>query len=170
MSDLEDVFKEFLVFLDVESLKEVRKLDLVVVIVGNLVQIEVFLLMNYKYVFVVDNEYVIGFMLKKLQEGDFDKFIKILVVYNVFEGVFFFDLNFEIEEEFKDWVKVLFLGFKDKDYDYFVDIVYLVIYDGFVGYVDFNIRQMSVWGEVVVDCIYCVISEVIKNESYVCKY
>lgn len=169
-SDPEDVFKEFLAFLDVESLKEVRKLDSAAVIAGNSAQIEASPPTNYKYAPVVDNEYVTGPMLKKLQEGDFDKSIKILAAHNVFEGAFFFDPNLETEEEFKDWVKASLPGLKDKDYDYLADTVYPAIYDGSVGYVDLNTRQMSVWGEAVVDCTYRAISEATKNESYACKY
>ncbi|KAF9761951.1 hypothetical protein IL306_003615, partial [Fusarium sp. DS 682] len=166
--DPEDVLEEFLSFLKVESLNEVRKLDSAAVIAGNSAQIEAFPPTNYKYAPVVDNEYVTGPLLKKLQEGDFDKSIKILAAHIVFEGAFFFDPTLETEEDFKDWVKASLGGPKDKDYDYLADTVYPPVYDGSVGYVDLNTRQMSVWGEAVVDCTYRAISEATKDESYAC--
>ena len=168
--DPEEIYEEFLSYMKVRSLDEVRELDSAAVIAGNSAQITAFSPTDYTYGPTVDNKYVTGPLLKKLREGDFDRSIRILAAHNVFEGAFFFDPTLETEEDFKDWMKTSFAGLKDEEYDNLAENIYPAIYDGSYGYVDLNTRQMSMWGEAVVDCTYNAISEATKNESYACKY
>lgn len=167
--DPEEVYKEFLSFLEVENLDEARKLDSAAIIAGNSGQIKASPPTDYIYGPVVDEKFVTGPLLKNLEEGSFDRSIKILVAHNVFEGAFFFDPTLETEEDFKDWVKRSLAGLKDEEYDYLSETVYPAVYDGSAGYVDLNTRQMSLWGEAVVDCTYRAISQATKDESYACK-
>jgi hypothetical protein len=44
-------------------------------------------------------------VIKTLQEGNFDKSVKVMAAYNIFEGGFFFDPNVKTDGDFDEWLK-----------------------------------------------------------------
>ncbi|GJN70069.1 hypothetical protein PLICBS_004121 [Purpureocillium lilacinum] len=168
--DPNEIFNEFLSFLDVKSLEEARRLPSSAVIVGNSAQIQAAPPTDFLYGPVVDGDYVSAPLLQSLRDGAVDKTVKVFAGHNVFEGAFFFDPAVKAEEDFRDWLEVSIPGLEDSRFDDIAKRIYPAVYDGSVGYVDTNTRQMSVWGEAVIDCAYHAISKATKTVSYACKY
>ena len=168
--DPEQIFNEFLALLDVESLAEARDLPSAAVIEGNSAQIQAAPPTDFLYGPIVDGNYITAPLLQSLRDGHFDKTVKVLSGHNVFEGAFFFDPAVETEEDFREWLDVSIPGLEDGQFSELANEIYPSVYDGSVGYLDTNTRQMSVWGEAAVDCAFYAITKATNMVSYACMY
>ncbi|RKK67100.1 hypothetical protein BFJ69_g14798 [Fusarium oxysporum] len=67
---------------------------------ANAAQIAAFPHTNYVHAPIVDSDTSFGPVIKSLQEGNFDKSVKVMAAHNIFEGGFFFDPNEKIDGDF----------------------------------------------------------------------
>lgn len=165
-----DSYSQFLSYLNVSSLKEARSADSQAVIAANAAQIGAAPTTTYIFAPVVDGKYITGSPTKMIKEGQFDKSVKVLAGHNMFEGAFFFDPNVTTDAEFKTWTNRSFAGLTSKDVDTLVTSLYPPQFDGSLGYVDQDTRQMKLWSEAVIDCNYYWIGHAVQNTGYACEY
>lgn len=167
--EVESSFGEFLTYLNVSSLKEARKLDGKAVIAANAAQIGAAPTINYIYGPVIDGDYVTQSPISIIKQGRLDPTVKVLTGHNMFEGAFFFDPTVKTEEQFKSWLARSVTGISEKSQGYLTETLYPPQFDGSLGYVDYDTRQMRLWSEAVIDCNYDLLSRVIKDKGYACK-
>ncbi|KAL6790825.1 alpha/beta-hydrolase [Trichoderma sp. SZMC 28012] len=165
-----DSYSQFLSYLNVSSLEEARAADSQAVIAANAAQIGAAPTTTYIFGPVVDGKYITGSPTKMIKEGTFDKSVKVLAGHNMFEGAFFFDPNITTDAEFKTWTNRSFAGLTSKDVDTLVTSLYPPQFDGSLGYVDQDTRQMKLWSEAVIDCNYYWIGQAVQKTGYAYEF
>ncbi|KAL7786970.1 alpha/beta-hydrolase [Trichoderma ceciliae] len=170
MQVAQDSYGQFLSYLNVSSLKEARAADTKAVIAANAAQIGAAPTTTYIYGPVVDGKYITGSPTKLIKNGQLDKSVKVFAGHNVFEGAFFFDPNITTDGEFTTWISRSFAGLQSKDATYLANILYPLQFDGSLGYVDQDTRQMKLWSEAVIDCNYYWIGYAVQNSGYAYEF
>jgi hypothetical protein len=87
--------------------------------------------------------------LAQLRKGNFDKSVQVLTAHNSFEGGLFFDPTVENDDEFRRWINSSLPGLSSASLDDLIRSVYPAQFDGSLGYVDQESRQMMLWAESV---------------------
>lgn len=87
----------------------------------------------------------------------------------MFEGAFFFDPNVTTNDEFSTWINRSFAGLTSKDVTHLAISLYPPQFDGSLGYVDMDTRQMKLWSEAVIDCNYYWIGQGVRDKGYACE-
>jgi carboxylesterase type B len=169
MQVAQDSYSQFLSYLNVSNLEGARAADTNAVIAANAAQIGAAPTTTYIYGPVIDGKYITGSPTKLLKDGKFEKSVKVLAGHNVFEGAFFFDPNVTTNNEFTAWISRSFAGLKSKDATYLANTLYPPKFDGSLGYVDYDTRQMKLWSEAVIDCNYYWIGEAVQSKGYACE-
>lgn len=162
-------YSQFLSYLNVSSLEEARAADTQAVIAANAAQIGAAPAVTYIFGPIIDGEYITGSVAQLIKEGRFDKSVKVLAGHNKFEGGFFFDPNVTTDAEFKTWIDQSLAGLTPKDIDYLANTLYPPRFDGSLGYIDQDTRQMALWGEAVIDCNWYWIGRGVQNTGYACE-
>ncbi|KAL6900031.1 Alpha/Beta hydrolase protein [Trichoderma evansii] len=166
MQVVEDSYSQFLSYLNVTSLEEARAADTKAVIAANAAQIGAAPTTTYIFGPVIDGKYITDSPTKLIKEGIFDKSVKILAGHNMFEGAFFFDPNVTTNDEFSTWINRSFAGLTSQDVTHLATSLYPPKYDGSLGYVDMDTRQMKLWSEAVIDCNYYWIGQGVQDKGY----
>ncbi|KAF4447925.1 carboxylesterase family protein [Fusarium austroafricanum] len=169
-SDPDELYDGFLSILKADNLEAARSMSSAAVIAANAAQIAAFPHTNYVHSPIVDSNSSFGPVIKSLQEGKFDKSVKVMAAHNIFEGGFFFDPNVKTDGDFDEWLKRSLPGLDRERRGELVEKVYPPVYDGSLGYVDMNTRQMRVWGESAIDCSFNAISQATKDKSYAYEF
>lgn len=164
-----DSYSQFLSYLNVSSLEEARAADPQAVIAANAAQIGAAPTTTYTFGPVVDGKYITSSPTKLIKDGKLDKSVKVLAGHNMFEGAFFFDPNVTTNAEFKTWANRSFAGLSSKDVDELVNTLYPPQFDGSLGYVDQDTRQMKLFSEAAIDCHYYWIGHAVQNSGYACE-
>lgn len=169
MQAVDDGYSQFLSYLNVSSLEEARAADTRAVIAANAAQIGAAPYTTYIFGPVVDGKYITGSPSTLIKNGVFDKSVKVMAGHNMFEGGFFFDPNVTTSDEFTTWIKRSFAGLTSKDVAHLATSLYPPQYDGSLGYVDMDTRQMKLWGEAAIDCNYYWIGQGVRDKGYACE-
>ncbi|RKL50890.1 hypothetical protein BFJ72_g343 [Fusarium proliferatum] len=169
-SDPDELYDGFLKILNAENLDAVRSMSSAAVIAANAAQVAAFPHTNYVHAPIVDYNTSFGPVIKSLQEGKFDKSVKVMAAHNIFEGGFFFDPNVKTDGDFAEWLKRSLPGLGGEQREELAEKIYPPVYDGSLGYVDMNTRQMKVWGESAIDCAFNAISQATKDKSYAYEF
>ncbi|EXK79032.1 hypothetical protein FOQG_16325 [Fusarium oxysporum f. sp. raphani 54005] len=172
-SDPDELYDGFLSILKANNLDAARSMSSAAVIAANAAnaaQIAAFPHTNYVHAPIVDSDTSFGPVIKSLQEGKFDKSVKVMAAHNIFEGGFFFDPNVKTDGDFDEWLKRSLPGLDGEQRGELAEKVYPPVYDGSLGYVDMNTRQMRVWGESAIDCAFNAISQATKDKSYAYEF
>ncbi|RKK87047.1 hypothetical protein BFJ71_g13506 [Fusarium oxysporum] len=93
-----------------------------------------------------------------------------MAAYNIFEGGFFFDPNVKTDGDLDEWLKRSLPGLDGAQRGELAEKVYPLVYDGSLGYVGMNTRQMRVWGESAIDCAFNAITQATKDKSYAYEF
>ncbi|KAF5618588.1 carboxylesterase family [Fusarium sp. NRRL 52700] len=168
--DPDELYKEFLSILEADNLDDARSMSSAAVIAANAAQVAAFPHTNYVHAPIVDHDTSFGPVIKSLREGKFDKSVKVMAAHNIFEGGFFFDPSVKTDQDFDEWLKRSFPGLDREQRGELAENIYPPVYDGSLGYVDLNTRQMSVWGESAIDCAFNAISQTTKDKSYAYEF
>ncbi|KAF5021002.1 hypothetical protein F66182_6933 [Fusarium sp. NRRL 66182] len=168
--DPDELYKGFLSILEADDLDAARSMSSAAVIAANAAQVAAFPHTNYVHAPIVDFDTSFGPVIKSLHRGKFDKSVKVLAAHNIFEGGFFFDPNVKTDGDFHAWLKRSFPGLDGEQRGELADKIYPPVYDGSLGYVDLNTRQMKVWGESAIDCSFNAISQATKDKSYAYEF
>jgi carboxylesterase type B len=165
----DDAYSQFLSYLNVSSLEEARAADTNAVIAANTAQLAAAPDITYIYNPVIDGKYITDSPTTLIKAGKFDKSVQILTGHNMFEGGFFFDPNVTTSDEFTTFIKQSFAGLTSEDVTHLATSLYPPQYDGSLGYVDMDTRQMALWGEAVIDCSYYWIGQGVREKGYACE-
>uniref|UniRef100_A0A0B7KKN8 Carboxylic ester hydrolase n=1 Tax=Bionectria ochroleuca TaxID=29856 RepID=A0A0B7KKN8_BIOOC len=166
----EELYDEFLSILKADDLDAARSMSSAAVIAANAAQVAAFPHTNYVHRPIVDSDTSFGPVIKSLGQGRFDKSVKVMAAHNIFEGGFFFDPQVKTDGDFDEWLKRSFPGLDGGRRKELMESVYPAVYDGSLGYVDMNTRQMSVWGESSIDCAFNAIAKATKDTSYAYEF
>ncbi|KAM0446022.1 hypothetical protein ACHAPV_004728 [Trichoderma viride] len=170
MQAVDDGYSQFLSYLNVSSLEEARAADTRAVIAANAAQIGAAPYTTYIFGPVVDGKYITGSPSTLIKNGAFDKSVKVMAGHNMFEGGFFFDPNVTTSDEFTTWINRSFAGLTSKDVAHLATSLYPPQYDGSLGYVDMDTRQMKLWGEAAIDCNYYWIGQGVRDKGYAYEF
>ena len=165
----ESVFTDFLSRLNVTTLSDARKVPSSAIIQANSLQVGAAPPTTYLYYPVVDDSFIPELPNHMFKDGTFDKSVKVLAAHNSFEGGFFFDSQVKTDEQFRRWVHTSIAGLTDAEVETLVDSLYPPQFDGQLGYIDQDTRQMALWGEAVIDCNFNLLGEVSQGENYACE-
>ncbi|KAF4462512.1 alpha beta-hydrolase [Fusarium albosuccineum] len=168
--DPDELYDEFLSILKADDLDAARSMSSAAVIAANAAQVAAFPHTNYVHAPIVDSDTSFGPVIKSLQQGKFDKSVKVMAAHNIFEGGFFFDPSVKTDADFDEWLKRSLPGLDEEQRRELAEKVYPPVYDGSLGYVDMNTRQMAVWGESAYDCTFNAISQATKDKSYAYEF
>lgn len=168
-SDPDELYDEFLSILKADNLNAARSMSSAAVIAANAAQIAAFPHTNYVHAPIIDCDTSFGPVIESLQEGKFDRSVKVMAGHNIFEGGFFFDPSVKTDGDFDEWLRRSLPGLNGEQRGELADKIYPPVYDGSLGYSDMNTRQMRVWGESTIDCPFNAISQATKDTSYACK-
>lgn len=167
----ESAFHDFISLLNATSLAQARTLPSQAIISANARQIQASPPTSYIYGPVIDGSFVPSPLSASLRHGAFDKSIKVLAAHNTFEGAFFFDNNVKTDADFRSWLQWSIPGLSTQAVDFLTSTLYPPQFDGSQGYTDQASRQMSLWGEAVVDCTALLINDAAdKSHNYACKF
>ncbi|CAG9977280.1 unnamed protein product [Clonostachys byssicola] len=166
----EELYDEFLSILKADDLDAARSMSSTAVIAANAAQVAAFPHTNYVHRPIVDSNTSFGPVIKSLGQGRFDKSVRVMAAHNIFEGGFFFDLAVKTDGDFDEWLKRSFPGLDGARREELMESVYPAVYDGSLGYVDMNTRQMSVWGESSIDCAFNAIAKATKDKGYAYEF
>uniref|UniRef100_A0A8H7TW17 Carboxylic ester hydrolase n=1 Tax=Bionectria ochroleuca TaxID=29856 RepID=A0A8H7TW17_BIOOC len=166
----EELYDEFLSILKADDLDAARSMSSAAVIAANAAQVAAFPHTNYVHRPMVDSDTSFGPVIKSLGQGRFDKSVKVMAAHNIFEGGFFFDPQVKTDGDFDGWLKRSFPGLDGGQREELMESVYPAVYDGSLGYVDMNTRQMSVWGESSIDCAFNAIAKASKDKGYAYEF
>ncbi|RBQ68334.1 hypothetical protein FVER14953_13995 [Fusarium verticillioides] len=169
-SNPDELYDGFLSILQAGNLDTVRSMSSAAVIAANAAQVAAFPHTNYVHAPIVDSDTSFGPVIESLQEGKFDKSVKVMAAHNIFEGGFFFDPSVKTDANFDKWLERSFPGLDVKQRQEMAKEIYPPVYDGSVGYLDMNTRQMRVWGESAIDCAFNAISQATKDKSYAYEF
>lgn len=168
MQVVKDGYSQFLSCLNVSTLEEARAADSKAVIAANAAQIGAAPATTYIFGPVIDGKYITNSPSKLIKQGNFDKSVKVLAGHNMFEGAFFFDPNVTTNDEFTTWINQSFAGLTSEDVTHLATSLYPPQFDGSLGYVDMDTRQMKLWSEAVIDCNYYWIGLGVRDKGYAC--
>jgi carboxylesterase type B len=166
----EVVYNGFLSQLGVSTLAEARALSAKDIILGNARQVSASNQTSYTYGPIVDGVFSPAEVSQLYQNGLFDKNIKVFSAHNYFEGSFFFDPKVTTNVQFRRWVQSSMPGLSTINADYAADILYPHLFDGSLGYVDAQTRQMVLWAEAVINCNWLLSNDAFNGSSYACEY
>ncbi|PTB44808.1 uncharacterized protein TrAFT101_000281 [Trichoderma asperellum] len=170
MQVVKDGYSQFLSYLNVTSLEEARAADTIAVIAANAAQIGAAATTTYIFGPVIDGKYITDSPAKLIKDGNFDKSVKVLAGHNMFEGAFFFDPNVTTNDEFSTWISRSFAGLTNKDITHLATSLYPPQFDGSLGYVDMDTRQMKLWSEAVIDCNYYWVGQGVRDKGYAYEF
>ncbi|GFP52825.1 carboxylesterase patB [Trichoderma asperellum] len=170
MQVVKDGYSQFLSYLNVASLEEARAADTRAVIAANAAQIGAAPTTTYIFGPVIDGEYITDSPAKLIKDGNFDKSVEVLAGHNMFEGAFFFDPNVTTNDEFSTWISRSFAGLTNRDVTHLATSLYPPQFDGSLGYVDMDTRQMKLWSEAVIDCNYFWIGQGVRDKGYAYEF
>ena len=159
-------YADFLSLLNATTLDEVRKLDSTSLITANAQQLVHAPLNNFIYNVVTDDGLVPGPL---RSDTSFDRSVKIMAAHNSFEGGIFFDPSVKNETQFSHWVQNSIIGLASSQLEYLTKTLYPPVFDGSQGYVDYDSRMMSLWGEGWIDCNFLLANQVFDH-TYACKH
>jgi carboxylesterase type B len=164
-----DSYTGFLSFLNVSSLEEARGVDTSAIVQANSAQIMAAPTTNYIWGPVVDGGFIPEPFAQMLKEGKFKRDIQVLAAHNSFEGAFFFDPAIQTDDAFRQWIIRSFPGLSNSSLDTLTEIIYPAQFDGSLGYVDQDSRQMALWGEAVILCNFQFICQALQGKNYACE-
>ncbi|CAJ0554867.1 Ff.00g133800.m01.CDS01 [Fusarium sp. VM40] len=169
-SDPDELYDGFLSILKADNLDDARSMSSATIIAANAAQIAAFPHTNYVHAPITDCDTSFGPVVKSLQEGKLDKSVKVMAAHNIFEGGFFFDPSVKTDGDFHEWLRRSLPGLDGEQRGELADKIYPPLYDGSLGYVDMDTRQMRVWGESTIDCPFNAISQATKDTSYAYEF
>jgi carboxylesterase type B len=162
-------YDDFLLVLNVSTLSEARKLPSDAIIRGNARQIGAAPPTTYIHGPVLDGKVIPDLPHVLLKKGAFDHSVKVVAAHNSFEGSFFFNPEVKSENDFMAWLRISVPGLTDLQRETLATSIYPPTFGNGVGYVDQSSRQMSFWGEAIIDCTFLAINEALGGASYACK-
>lgn len=163
-------FGDFLTQVNVNDLAEARKVDEKTIIAANAAQIGGAPTTTYIFGPVIDGDYVPQEPISMVKPDHLDLSVKVMTGHNSFEGAFFFDPTIKTEEQFKSWLARSLPGLAEQSQKYLMESLYPARFDGSLGYIDQDTRQMKLWSEAVIDCNYELLNKAVKNKGYACEF
>jgi carboxylesterase type B len=163
------VFSDFLSYLNVTTLDQVRKLPSETVMEAYALQLAASPPTTYTYGPIVDGLYIRENKSSWLISESLDHTVKVMVSHNSFEGGFFFDPHVRTDDEFRQWLEISIAGLPAAQYDFLTQQLYPPLFDSSLGYIDQDTRQMALFGEAVIDCNFLQLNVALNGESYACE-
>ena len=163
-------YQDFLAVLNVTSLQEARNLSSGAIIAANAQYIGSQPLNAYGFFPVQDGTFMPDIPYRAIQDHAFDTSVRVLTAHNSLEGSFFFDPTVKTEDDFKRWIVISLPGLSVNAASYLADHLYPPVFDGSLGYVDQDSRQMKLWGEAAIDCTFQLFNEAFGGDSHACKF
>lgn len=166
---VEGSYTDFLKTLGADSLAQARQMTEKQIIRANEAQIGAAPATTYIYGPVVDGLIVPGEVGDTFTSGAFDHSVEVLAAHNSFEGGFFYDPKVTTEDEFRAWIPRSLAGLSSSDVEHLARDLYPPQFDGSLGYVDQETRQMALFGEAIIECSFLLANKALNGKSYACK-
>ncbi len=161
---------DFMASLKVSTLAELRNVSEADIIAANAAQIAAAAPNSFLWGPVVDQKSIPAPYLKLIKDGKFDKSVKLLLGHNSFEGSFFFDPTVKTEADFRKWAQLSLTINSESALDYLVTKLYPPNFDGSLGYVDQDSRQIAFWGEAGINCNWLMTNVAQSGHSFACEW
>jgi carboxylesterase type B len=165
----QNIYNDFLAVLNVTTIQQARELSSADIIAKNAIFLESQDYNVSPFGPVEDGSFLQDSPIRALAKGVLDKGVNIIASHTSFEGSFFFDPNVKTEDEFKQWILRSLPAITNDTAVYLAEQLYPAVYDGSLGYVDMDSRQMSLWGEAVIDCTFVLLQDSLEGDGYACK-
>ena len=134
-------FKNFLSLLKVNTVAEARQLPSSNLITANSLQVGQSPYGFFTYGPVLDGRFSPASLAKLLQQGWFDKNVKVMVAHNANEGIYFTDPSIRSEAEFIEAFQRGFPSISPTDTKYIANVLYSPVFDRSYGYTDQFTRE-----------------------------
>ena len=134
-------FLDFLSLLKVNTVAEARNLPSSILIAANSLQVGQSPYGFFTYGPVLDGRFAPASLAKLLQQGWFDKNVKVMVAHNANEGFYFTDPSIRNESAFVETFRRGFPSISLTDSEYIANVLYPPVFDGSYGYTDQFTRE-----------------------------
>ena len=134
-------FANFLSLLKVNTVAEARQLPSSSLIIANSLQVGQSPYGFFTYGPVLDGRFSPASLAKLLQQGRFDKNVKLMVAHNANEGLYFTNQSIRSEAAFIEAFQRGFPSISPTDTNYIANVLYPPVFDGSYGYTDQVTRE-----------------------------